>query len=119
MQQSGENQQDAFVRFIDQEFEVWEGMHRVALSAAGGGLAISFLVFQIDGAAQLDVWFLGIWGTLLLALVFGFASYGLRAMVARQVRRNVGAQNSETRMMWAGDPSSLIHTPLSACGFTI
>ena len=61
---------DMRVRYLDKENDAWDGMRRVALAAAGGGLAISFLVLQIkefDGDVYL--WFPR--GTLL----FHFATF--------------------------------------------
>ena len=70
------------MRYLDGERDTWEGARRLVLSASGGGLAISFLVFNIPGARSLDV-FPVLWITLAVALLFGLLSYGWQALGLR------------------------------------
>lgn len=75
--------QSTIVRYLALELETWENLRRLSFGAAGGGLAISFLVLQIEGARAPDVFpfdvFALIWGALLVALVLGLSSYLWRA----------------------------------------
>ena len=70
------------MRYLDAERDTWEGARRLVLSASAGGLAISFLVFNIQGARQLDV-FPVLWITLVVALFLGLLSYGWQALGLR------------------------------------
>ena len=70
------------MRYLDTERDTWEGARRLVLNASAGGLAISFLVFNIQGARQLDV-FPVLWITLAVALLLGLLSYGWQAFGLR------------------------------------
>ena len=70
------------MRYLDAERDTWEGARRLVLNASAGGLAISFLVFNIEGARQLDV-FPVLWITLAVALLLGLLSYGWQALGLR------------------------------------
>ena len=78
-------------RYADLEIATWGNLRRMSLSAAGGGLAISFLVLQIDGAREPDVFpfpvFSWIWVALLVALFLGMSSYLWRASGLRNLVR--------------------------------
>ena len=83
----GDTMQPMLVRYLDLENDTWDGMRRVALGAAGAGLAISFLVIDIAGA-RLDV-FPWVWAALLVTLLLGLFSYGLRAWASRRAVKAV------------------------------
>ena len=88
------------VRYLDMENDAWDGMRRVALAAAGGGLAISFLVLQIkDSGFDVYLWlfdtllfhfavFPWLWTALLATMLLGLVSYGLRAWGMRRTLKN-------------------------------
>jgi len=88
--------QDRRQRYLDLENDAWDGMRRVALAAAGGGLAISFLVLQIkDSGFDVYLWlfdtllfhfavFPWLWTALLTTMLLGLVSYGLRAWGVRR-----------------------------------
>ena len=88
------------VRYLDMENDAWDGMRRVALAAAGGGLAISFLVLAIkDSGFDVYLWFLDtllfhfpvfpwLWTALLTTMLLGLVSYGLRAWGIRRTLKS-------------------------------
>ena len=88
------------VRYLDMENDAWDGMRRVALAAAGGGLAISFLVLAIkDSGFDVYLWFLDtllfhfpvfpwLWAALLATTLLVLVSYGLRAWGIRRAIKN-------------------------------
>ena len=86
------------LRLVDLEHAAWENLRRLSLSAGGGGLALSFLVLQIDEAREPDVFpfdiFPWIWGALLVALLLGLSSYLWRVSNLR-------------RAIWASTATSL------------
>ena len=88
------------------ERETWENLRRLSLSAAGGGLAISFLILQIDGAREPDVFpfdvFSWTWGALLAALFLGLSSYLWRAGGLRWMIRTVAELDPETELQVRG-----------------
>ncbi len=83
-------------RYLDLESDAWDGMRRVALAAAGGGLAVSFLVLAIkDSGFDVYLFFLDtllfqfpvfpwLWTALLTTMLLVLVSYGLRAWGIRR-----------------------------------
>ncbi len=101
--------QPMLVRYLDLENDAWDGMRRVALGAAGAGLAISFLVLQIkDSGFDGDVYlwfprgtllfhfavFPWLWTALLATMLLGLVSYGIRAIAARRAVRRVRLEST-------------------------
>lgn len=96
-----ETGQNLGLQFQGLEREAWESLRRLSLSAAGGGLAISFLVLRIDGARAPGTFPFAVlpltWVFLLVALFLGLASYlwkvgGLREGVRRFASLDPGTE---------------------------
>ena len=101
---------ESLTHFEDLEERAWQDMRRVILTASGGGLAISFLIFQIEGGPQLSElpW---AWSLLLAALIFAGGSYGFRLVFLRVHAAHVRNLRAKSEAGGPGAAPNLVVVP--------